>query len=186
MILMVMGYAQEFKHRGKHCGIAMLDVDAERVHHIQRHADVPLALQRGGGDDNRGPVQQRQGHEQAGKKLAGHIPRQAVLPRRQPALHREDAVPLFIPDALLIKQVKVGLLGPLHEPPLSGEDPAAPEGQGDGDEETEGGSRFPAVELRQSIAVCFQLLHTPPGGSDVLGAGQIVYDAALPPPKRRR
>ncbi len=156
------------------------DIYAKLMHRLQRHADIPLALQRGGGDDNRGPVQQRQGHEQAGKKLAGHIPRQAVLPRRQPAFYSKDAVLLFVPDALFVKYVEIGLLGPLHQPSVTGEDATAPKGKGNGDEEAERRPRFPTVEFWQIDTFCVQFCQAPPGSPDVLGVRQTMNHTPLP------
>ena len=173
----------------------------EMGHGLEGHLDIPLALQGGGGDEHRRAAEQGQGEEQAAEKLGGHIPWKAVLPRREGPGDGEHAVLLLVEDALRIKQIEIGLQGPVHEPPPAGEPAAPPDRQSDGDQEAQGGAALPAVQAGIGQApqgghgvgshapdgdggavhgeLRPQLLQAPEGGPDVLGEGH-VGDRALP------
>ena len=47
-------------------------------------------------------------------------------------LSGKDALLLFVPDALFVKYVEIGLLGPLHQPSVTGEDAAPRRDAGSG------------------------------------------------------
>ena len=112
---------------------------------VQGHEDVVPALHSRGGNDLTGTLQQRQGKEQPGKKLTGDIAGEMVFSWRQSALYGENAVFLLVRDAFFPKQVKIGALGPLHQPPVTGKDAASRHRQGNGEEEAQGGAGLTAV-----------------------------------------
>ncbi|MBE6996312.1 MAG: hypothetical protein E7429_06275, partial [Ruminococcaceae bacterium] len=99
--------------------------DAELPQGVQRHIHVAPGFQRRGHHDLGVAVKKRQGVEQAGDELAGHVAGQTVDAGGEPSTDGQRAACLFIKDALFRKDVEVGLLGALHQPPLSGEDAAA-------------------------------------------------------------
>ena len=99
--------------------------DAEVGQGVQGHVHIAPALQRGGEDKLAVPLQQWEGVEQAGDKLGGHVAGQGVDAGRQPPLHGEHPVFQRPRNSFLRKEAEIGLLGPLHEPPVAGE-PAAP------------------------------------------------------------
>ena len=83
---------------------------------------------------------------------------------------------MLIEDPLFVKEIEIGRLRPFHKPAPPGKDPAPPHRQGDGDEETEGGARLPAVQPGQG--------HAAQGGH---GVGPHAADRdgiSLPPPFR--
>src|SRR5699024_5715543 len=102
-----------------------------------------------GGTDHGVPVQQGQGKQQPGEELAGHVAGQGVFSRRQAASYGENAVLLLIEDALLVEQLEVGPLGPLHQPAMAGEHAASSYRQGNGNEMPQGGTALPAVQAGQ-------------------------------------
>ena len=161
--------------------------DAELGQGVQGHVHIAPALQRGGEDKLAVPLQQGEGVEQAGDELGGHVAGQGIDTGRQPPLHGEHSVFQRPGDPLLRKEAEIGLLRPLHEPPVAGE-PAAPlEGQGHGDQKPQSGARLAAVHnLRRGRlkavhqvgpadyravggGVRVQGAHTAQGGLDVLG-----------------
>ena len=92
---------------------------------------------------------------------------------------RTHAVLLLKGDAFFPKEVEIGTLGPLHEPPPAGEAPAAPQGQGHRDQKAQCGARLAAVQDGQVLPRRFQRGHAAAGGLDVLGVRQM-FDPALP------
>ena len=121
--------------------------------------------------------------------MAGYVARDGKLPRLQLSFYREDAVLLLIKDPLFPEQVKIGLLGPLHQPPPAGEYAAPGRRQRHGDQEAQRRARLAAVEPGQllpgalGLSPCsshldgprFRLgpagpqgLYTPEGGPNVL------------------
>ena len=153
----------------------LLHGDTEFSQHIQGHIHISAGLQRRCDLDDGIPRQQRQGVQQTRDELAGHVARQTVSTRRQSAPHKEGAVFALIVDALFLKDIEVGLLGPLHEPAAAGEHAASRHRQGDGNEKAESGAGLAAVQQgqRPCWTGSFQGLHTPFGGLDVLGVFHI-------------
>ena len=56
--------------------------DAEPLQHIQGHVHIAPGFQRRGEEDVRVALQQGEGIEKAGDKLAGHIAWEGITPRR--------------------------------------------------------------------------------------------------------
>ena len=153
---------------------------------VQGHVHIAPALQVGGEPDLAVPLQQGQGIQQAGDELGGHVARQGVNAGGQLAPYRQHPVLLFVEDALLPEEGEVGVLGPLHQPPVAGELAAPLEGQSHRNEKAEGGAALPAVHhlgggLLVAVhqvgtpddgavggSVGIQGAHTPQGGLDVL------------------
>ena len=125
------------------------------------------------------------------------FPGRAYSPGGQRSADGNFPILLFPGDPPLGEEVHIGPLGPLHEAAMAGEHSAAPEDQGDGNEEAEGGAGLPAVEPRQfpalgppSPVTCDadsaggyllpggpQGLHTPEGGLHILGEGHVLNGA---------
>ena len=122
------------------------DDDAKLLEGIQGEVHIAFRLQLGGEHNVAVTVQKGQGIEQAGDKLAGHIPAEGILSRSQGAPNREQIPLQVIFDALLLKNLKIRGLGPLHQSAMAPKGHVAGEGQCDGNQKTKGGAGFAAVQ----------------------------------------
>ena len=95
------------------------DGDAELPERIQGEVHIAFRLQLGGEHNVAVTVQKGQGIEKAGDKLAGYIPTEGILPRSQCAPNREQIPLQVIFDALLLQDLEIGGLRPLHQSAVS-------------------------------------------------------------------
>lgn len=106
--------------------VPLVDLYAERAHHIERDVDIGAALDRGEDAERAVRREQRQREEQTRDKLAAHVAAQGVFPRGERALKRDAALALFDPDACAGQDVLIDADAALQKPRRAGKDGAPP------------------------------------------------------------
>ena len=124
--------------------VPLVDLYAERAHHIERDVDIGAALDRGEDAERAVRREQRQREEQTRDKLAAHVAAQGVFPRGERALKRDAALALFDPDACAGQDVLIDADAALQKPRRAGKDGAPAGDERRRDAEAEGASALAA------------------------------------------
>lgn len=106
--------------------VPLVDLYAERAHHIERDVDIGAALDRGEDAERAVRREQRQREEQTRDKLAAHVAAQGVFPRGERTLECDAALALFDPNARAGQDVLIDADAALQKPRRAGKDGAPP------------------------------------------------------------